>query len=154
MEQITSGILLITNRKDSRTAIMACAVIVLIFLFAIHADEIQKTLTIESLLLVTLGSLLAGINFSLAYTHIRREGEYLLEKSPEESWKKIGRAFLGFGAVTGGIAAFSIVLSLLGFSTMLSSLSNEQREIGYIGLIILTMAMYTLAHRTSGRNVC
>ena len=63
-------------------------------------------------------------------------------------------AFLGIGCAACGTAFLSLVLGFFGFSAMLNVLPYQGQEIGYIGLIILCIATYSLAKKVTAPNVC
>lgn len=179
MKLLVSGLLLILSRKDSRAVIIISTVTLFFILLLVQNGEasfdilsftvlsltdrailflrtlfdIQNTFTTSSLLLATLGSLLAGINISLAYTYVRMRGEIILQ-SGLYSGLGLFLAFVGIGCAACGTALLSIILSFFGFSTMLSVLPYKGEEIGYIGLIILCIATYTLAKKVTAPNVC
>jgi hypothetical protein len=115
--------------------------------------DITNTFTASSLLLAVLGSLLGGINISFAYTYIRLRGEVIM-KSGLYSGLGLVLAFLGIGCAACGTAFLSVILSFFGFSAMLNLLPYQGEEIGYIGLLILCLASYSLAHKVTAPNVC
>ncbi len=179
MKHLVSSLQLIFIRKDSRFVIITTTVLFLLLLLLVQNGsaaqnilgfevlppfkrftlalatffDIQNTFTISSLILATLGSLLGGINISLAYTYIRMRGEIVV-KSGLYSGVGLFFAFLGIGCAACGTALLSVVLSFFGFSTMLSLLPYQGEEIGYIGLIFLCIATYTLAQKVALPNVC
>ena len=63
-------------------------------------------------------------------------------------------AFLGFGCAACGTALLSVILGFFGFSAMLRLLPYQGLEIGYVGLIFLCMATYTLAQKVAVPNIC
>ena len=115
--------------------------------------DIQHTFTPGALILATLGSLLAGINVSLAYTYMKIRGELIL-RSGLYSGMGMFIAFLGIGCAACGTALLSVILSFFGFSAMLNVLPYQGQEIGYIGLIFLCIATYFLAKKLAAPNVC
>ena len=121
-------------------------------MFSIFFD-ITSTFTAGTLILATLGSLVGGINLSLAYTYIRIRGDMIL-KSGLYSGMGLILAFLGIGCAACGTAFVSVILGFFGFSTMLNLLPYQGQEIGYIGLLILCMATYALAKKVTAPNVC
>ncbi len=115
--------------------------------------NITDTFTVSSLLLSILGSLLGGINLSLAYTYMKTRGEVIIRSG---LYSGLGLVFtlFGIGCAACGTALISVLLSFLGFSTMLQSLPYQGQEIGYIGIIFLCMATYPLAVRVVAPTTC
>lgn len=170
---------IILSRKDSRTVIIITTALFLLFLllfingrtaydtlsfdvlpwferatlFLSTLTDIRNSFDANSLILAILGALLGGINMSLAYTYMKLRGEIIL-RSGLYSGAGLILAFIGVGCVACGTAFLSILLSFLGFSTMLHMLPYHGMEIGYIGLIILSMATYYLAKRVATPGVC
>lgn len=122
-------------------------------LFITTLFDIQSTFTGSTLLLAVLGSLLGGINISLAYTYMKIRGE-LIMKSGLYSGVGLVLAFLGIGCAACGTAFLSVLLGFFGFSAMLQVLPYQGEEIGYIGLIFLCIATYVLAKKLVAPNVC
>lgn len=179
MEHLTSSLSLIVTRRDSRLVIIGATLLfILILLVAQNGGsalsllsftslplgnriwlsfqtlfDIKSTFDTGSLLLALLGSLLGGINLSLAYTYIRLRGEVILHSG---LYSGIGLfiAFLGIGCAACGTAFLSVILGFFGFSAMIQMLPYQGMEIGYIGLIILCIATYTLSQKVSTPNVC
>lgn len=115
--------------------------------------DIKDTFSGGALILAILGSFLGGINISLAYTYMRVRGEVIV-KSGLYSGVGLLLAFFGIGCAACGTALLSVLLGFFGFSAMLQLLPYQGQEIGYIGLIFLCMATYTLAQKVSMPNVC
>ncbi len=115
--------------------------------------DLSSSFTVGALILAILGSLLGGLNIALAYTYMRVRGE-MIAHSGLYSGAGLLMAFLGIGCAACGTAMLSLVLGFFGLSTMLDVLPYEGLEIGYIGLIILMIASYTLAQKVSAPNVC
>lgn len=179
MKSLVSSFVLIMKRKDSRLVVIVSTVIFLLLLLAIENGknayqifqfeslpffkriilsfftffDIMNTFTAGSLILVVLGSLLGGINISLAYTYIKIRGEVIL-KSGLYSGFGLLLAFLGVGCAACGTAFLSVILGLFGFTAMLQVLPYQGQEIGYIGLIFLSIATYSLAQKVTAPNVC
>lgn len=122
-------------------------------LFLVTLFDITSTFTGGALILATLGSLLGGINLSLAYTYMKVRGEVIM-KSGLYSGMGLFFAFLGVGCAACGTAFLSVILGVFGFSTMLNVLPYQGQEIGYIGLIFLCIATYVLAKKVTAPNVC
>lgn len=146
MEQMAKSISLVTMRKDSRRIIAVSTLLLLFFLLVIKSAKGGEYSTSSGIIILSiLGSLLAGINLSLAYTYadLRRGTLWSVFHwnipSILSFMKTVGRAY--------GTAAFSILLGFFGFSAMFSIMPGKSEEVGYIGLIILLIAMYALAHR-------
>lgn len=179
MKSLVSSLSLIFTRKDSRLVIILSTVIFLFLLLLLKNGlasrevfsfqvlppiqrlilafttlfDIKNTFNASSLILATLGSLLGGINISLAYTYIKLRGE-LIVKSGLYSGVGLFFAFLGIGCAACGTALLSVMLSFFGFSTMLNVLPYQGEEIGYIGLIFLCIATYSLSQKVTAPNVC
>lgn len=179
MNHLVFGLSLILSRKDSRLVIILSSLAFFLLLLIVQNGmvslqilsfetiplfkrlllalstifNISTTFTSGSVILATLGSLLGGINLSLAYTYLRTRGELILESG---LYSGIGLvfAFLGIGCAACGTAFLSIILGLFGFSTMLNILPYKGQEIGYIGIIFLCIATYSLAKKVSQYNVC
>ena len=179
MKQLLDSLRLIASRKDSRRVIIISTLLLLLLLlisqngssafsvltfkslplfkrltlFFITIFNIKDTFTGGTLILATLGSLLGGINLSLAYTYMKTRGEVIL-KSGLYSGVGLFVAFLGIGCAACGTAFLSVLLGFFGFTTMLNVLPYQGEEIGYIGLIFLCIATYTLAKKVTTPNVC
>lgn len=179
MKHLVTSLTLIVRRRDSRLVIILSTVIFLLLLLIAENGkaaygflsfdtmsfmrrltfasstlfDINNTFTSGALILAVLGSLIGGINLSLAYTYMRLRGEIILHSG---LYSGIGLlfAFFGVGCAACGTALFSVMLGFFGFSAMLSVLPYQGQEIGYIGIIILCIATYTLAHKVSVPNVC
>ena len=179
MEQIVRGVSVVFARKDSRLVLIGITLLFFILLvisqnggaakYALSFDtlslwkrtalatstlfNIGDTFTTSSLLLSILGSLLGGINMSLAYTYMKTRGEIML-RSGLYSGLGLFFAFLGIGCAACGTALIAVILSFLGFSTMIHSLPYQGQEIGYIGIIFLCMATYPLAKKVTAPATC
>jgi hypothetical protein len=179
MKPLLDSLHLIATRKDSRNVIIISTIVFLLALLAAQNGkaslemlgltslpllkrlslmfsiffDITSTFTAGTLILATLGSLLGGINLSLAYTYIRMRGDMIL-KSGLYSGVGLILAFLGIGCAACGTAFVSVILGFFGFSAMLNLLPYQGQEIGYIGLLILCLATYTLAKKVTAPNVC
>jgi hypothetical protein len=179
MKHLIDGLGLIAKRKDSRLVIIIATLLFLflllvtqngpsaILVFSFHTlpllqrillffstlFDIRDTFTAGSLILATLGSLLGGINLSLAYTYMKTRGEVLI-KSGLYSGIGLFVAFLGIGCAACGTALLSVLLGFFGFSAMLNVLPYQGQEIGYVGLLFLCIATYVLAKKVTAPNVC
>lgn len=179
MDSLTQSLKTITTRKDSRAVIIAATVLFIFLLLLVQNGkstlsvlsfdslplfkriwlgigvffDITSTFTGSTLVLAILGSLLGGINISLAYTYMKLRGEVIL-KSGLYSGFGLFFAFLGIGCAACGTALLSVILGFFGFSAMLQVLPYQGLEIGYIGLIILCIAMYVLSKKVSSPYVC
>lgn len=179
MKNLVSGITLIIKRKDSRLVIII-ATFIFLFLLLLSQNggatkdvlsfdsisfskrlslslstffDIKNTFTVNALILAFLGSLLGAINLSLAYTYVRVRGEAILHS---HFYNGIGLlfAFLGVGCAACGTALLSVILSFFGFSAVLNFLPYHGQEVGYIGIIVLCIATYSLAQKVMSPNVC
>lgn len=154
MDLLISGISLVIGRKDSRHIIIASSIILLLLLLAVESVRNEEIAFIGgSIIFAALGSFLAGINLSLAYTYMSLQKENIM-RSRTLGKMNLLRSGIAVGGSVCGIAILSVILGFLGFSTMLSSLSYQGQEVGYIGLIILLIATYTLAQRVARPNLC
>lgn len=179
MKHLAGSMTIILSRKDSRNVIILTTLLfLLLLLLAVNGKSAFEILSFDTLPLLTrislfastffdignmfdagsltlaiLGAIVGGINVSLAYTYVRLRGE-LIMRSGLYSGAGLFLAFLGIGCAACGTAFLSVVLSFLGFSSMLHALPYQGMEIGYIGLIILSMATYYLAKRVSAPGVC
>lgn len=149
MEQLARSISLVTGRRDGNIAIAVSGAALFVLLLLVGTKSFWSGGTI---ILAMLGSFLSGINFSLAYVYIRNRKDVLLESLRE---RNVGflLACLRVGGTVCGIAFLSIVLSFLGFSTMLTELPLEGQDLGYIGLIIILIGMYVLARKVTDQEV-
>lgn len=179
MKKLIDSLHLIAKRNDSRLVIIISTVLFLLLLLAVQNGraaldvlgldalplmrrmilgfssffDIRSTFTPGALILATLGSFLGGINIALAYTYIKVRGEIVV-KSGLYSGIGLFFAFLGIGCAACGTAFLSVLLGFFGFSTMLNVLPYEGQEIGYVGLIFLCIATYSLSHKVMAPNVC
>ena len=179
MQHLTTSLGVIFSRKDARRIIVGSTLLFLLALLFfkngssageilsfgslpfftklrltfITFFDITHTFTASSLILAVLGSLLGGINLALAYTYLRLRGEIIF-RSGLYSGLGLFVAFLGIGCAACGTAFLSVLLSFFGFSAMLGRLPYEGQEIGYIGLLILCIATYSLSQKVSQPNVC
>ena len=179
MKPLLVSLQLIVTRKDSRLVIVISTVIFLMLLLVAQNGtasidtlsltslpffkrlvlslsvffDITSTFTAGTLILAILGSLLGGINLSLAYTYIKMRGDMIV-KSGLYSGTGLFLAFLGIGCAACGTAFVSVILGFFGFSAMLNLLPYQGQEIGYVGLIILCIATYALAKKVASPNVC
>lgn len=150
MDRMVSSISLVAERKDSRRIIISCATFFMILLLL--AQNGNGTFHRSAILISLLGSLLAAVNFSLAYTYMHAYGK----RSNDESGDRDGHpiySLVRVGIGMYGTALLSIVLAFFGFSTMLSAFPSESEDIGYISLIILFIATYALARKVSAPKV-
>jgi hypothetical protein len=179
MKPLIDGLQLVATRKDARLVIILATTIFMLLLLATQNGktafgmfdltslsllkrfslffslffDITSTFTAGALILAVLGSFLGGINLALAYVYVQVRGQMLM-KSGLYSGIGLFFAFLGVGCAACGTAFLSVILSFFGFSTMLQVLPYQGQEIGYIGIIFLCIATYTLAHKVTAPNVC
>lgn len=179
MKPLIDGLHLVATRKDARYVIIIATVVFMLLLLATQNGkvawsafdltsfslikrislffslffDITSTFTAGALILAVLGSLLGGINLALAYVYVQVRGQMLM-KSGLYSGLGLVFAFLGVGCAACGTALLSVILSFFGFSAMLDVLPYQGQEIGYIGIIFLCIATYTLAHKVMAPNVC
>lgn len=179
MKHLVSSLTLIVKRKDSRLVIIIATIVFALLLLLMQNGkaayevfgfdsisfakrlslasstlfDIKDTFSAGALILAILGSFLGGINLSLAYTYMRLRGEVILHSG---LYSGIGLlfAFFGVGCAACGTALLSVLLGFFGFSAMLNVLPYQGQEIGYIGLIFLCIATYTLARKVAVPNVC
>lgn len=179
MKPLIEGLRLVVSRNDSRRIVIIFTVLFfLLVLYVQNAKEafelfaltslslskrvslfitiffdIRSTFTTGALILAMLGSLLGGINIALAYTYMKIRGEVIL-KSGLYSGLGLIMAFFGIGCAACGTALLSVILGFFGFSATLNVLPYHGAEIGYIGLIFLSIATYTLAKKVTAPLVC
>ena len=171
--------MLVFSRKDSRLVIIVATLFFFLILLLIQngkgalaiaqfdsiplgkrmllsvstLTDVRSTMNAGTLILAILGSFLGGINISLAYTYMRLRGEVILHSGLYSGFG-LFVAFLGIGCAACGTAFLSVILGFFGLSAMLSILPYDGMEIGYIGLIILLIATYSLSQKVSAPNVC
>ena len=179
MQNAASGFSVIFSRKDSRWVTFVSTLVFLFLLLLVQNGtaakdvmafevipyferlwlafrtlfDVTSTFTLSSLLLSGLGSLLGGINISLAYTYIRIRGEVIV-RSGLYSGLGLFFAFIGIGCAACGTAFASVILSFFGLSAMLGALPYQGQEIGYIGIIFLCIATYTLSKKVASPTTC
>lgn len=179
MKALVSSLSLIVSRKDSRLIIIISTLSFLFLLLLVQNGsqalqalsftvipeierwklavstlfDISNTFTAGTLILAVLGSFLGGINISLAYTYMRIRGE-IIAKSGLYSGIGLFLAFIGIGCAACGTALLSVILGFFGFSAMLNVLPYQGEELGYIGIIFLCIATYTLSQKVSTPAVC
>jgi hypothetical protein len=179
MKHLLESLSVIFSRTDSRRVIVGTTLLFLFLLLAFQNGtssfallsfsqiplatrfglfvstffDITNTFTSSSLILAVLGSLVGGINLSLAYTYMCMRGEVIVH-SGLYSGLGLFVAFLGIGCAACGTAFLSVLLSFLGFSSVLGKLPYEGMEVGYIGLLILCIATYALSKKVATPNVC
>lgn len=179
MKSLIEGLRLVIRRHDSRRVVIISTVLFFILvlgvqnakealelfsltslpllkrvsLFITTFFDIRSTFTDGALILAILGSFLGGINIALAYTYMKIRGEVIL-KSGLYSGLGLIFAFFGIGCAACGTALLSVILGFFGFSATLTIFPYHGAEIGYIGLILLSIATYTLAKKVTAPLVC
>lgn len=179
MKPLIDSLQLIIIRRDSRFVIIVAAAVFFLSLlmtlngsaavaaFSLSSLSFMKQLSLFSdtlfdiqssfspgvLHLGILGSVLGGINLSLAYTYFKIRGESIM-KSGLYSGVGLILAFLGIGCAACGTAFLSIILGFFGLSAVLSMLPYQGEEIGYLGLLVLCIATYSLSRKVTTPNVC
>lgn len=179
MKPLVDSLYLIVTRKDSRLVIIVSTVVFFLLLLVAQNGkassqvlsfdflpvtkrlslffgtffDFKSTFTSGSLMLAILGSFLGGINLSLAYTYMKIRGRLILRSG---LYSGIGLifAFFGVGCAACGTALVSLIIGFFGFSAMLHVLPYQGEEIGYIGLIFLCIATYSLSRKVMAPNVC
>lgn len=173
MKSLVISLNMIVARKDSKIIIITTSLLFVILLLLVHNGQTAaEILTFTSLsffrrtvlflvtlfdmpssfmggtfVLALLGSLLGGFNTALAYTYVR-----ILHSSLYRGPSPV-MAFIGAGSAACGTAFISLLLGFFGISAMIS-LSYQEQDVGYIGLIFLSIASYTLAQKVAAPNVC
>ncbi|HCC06138.1 TPA: hypothetical protein DEP94_02150 [Candidatus Nomurabacteria bacterium] len=179
MKHIVTGVSLVFSRKDSRIILIVSTFIFFMLLLATENGknamsvfsfdtityekqiklflstlfDVSNTFSVNSLILSILGSLLGGINISLAFIYMKTRGEIII-RSGLYSGIGLFLAFIGIGCAACGTALIAVLLSFLGLSAMLHALPYQGQEIGYIGIIFLCMATYSLAVKVSAPTTC
>jgi hypothetical protein len=179
MKSLLESLRLIVARKDSR-AVVVVAVVILFLLLLMYQNgkaglevltfeslsfdkraalalkvffDTKSTFTPGTLLLAIGGIVLSAINLAIAYTYVRIRGGAIM-KSGLYSGIGLLLAIFGVGCAACGTALLGIVLSFFGASAVLRFLPYEGQEIGYLGIIVLLIATYTLAQKLQAPNVC
>lgn len=179
MKHLIDGLHLIAMRRDGRVIVITATSIFILLLLALQNGEvaitmfdlksldfsrrvslffktffdITSTVTVGATILAVLGSLLSAINIALVYVYIKTRGELLL-KSGLYSGVGLIFAFLGIGCAACSTAFLSLLLGFFGFSAVLDVLPYKGQEIGYVGLVILSVATYALAKKVTAPAVC
>lgn len=179
MKNVISSFRLIIRRKDSLFVIIISTLLFLLLLVLVQNGatalsvlsfqsvpvfkrigislgalfDITNTFSNGAIILAALGSFVGGVNISLAYTYIRLRGEVILHSGLYHGVGLI-LAFLGIGCAACGTAFLSVILGFFGFSAMLQLLPYQGQEIGYVGLLFLCIATYSLSQKVSAPNVC
>lgn len=179
MELLASGVALVFSRKDSRLVFIISTLVFFLLLLVVQNGgnaatalsfdtisvysrsglalstlfDIKDTFSTSSLILSVLGSLLGGLNIALAYTYMKVRGEIII-RSGLYSGIGLFFAFLGVGCAACGTALAGVILSFFGLSTMLNSLPYQGEEIGYIGILFLCFATYSLAVKVTAPATC
>lgn len=179
MKPLTEGIALIFRRKDSRNiAIVFVFAFLLLLLIAQNGKsaldilsfqvlpwatrirlalatffDLSSSFTLSTLVLAGVGAIVGAINLSMAYTYMRLRGEVILH-SGLYSGVGLFAAFLGIGCVACGTAFLSVILSFFGATAILHYLPFKGEEVGYLGLLVLCIATYSLSKKVTAPNVC
>jgi hypothetical protein len=179
MQKLVFGIGLIAKRKDSRVVFVLAVIVlllgVLVFqngaasrdvlaftslasstrfaLFISTFFDVKSSFSTSSSILAILGLILGALNITFAYTYMKLRGE-VITKSGLYSGLGLFFAFLGIGCAACGTAFVSLLFGLLGLSGVLNLLPFHGEELGYLGLIIIAVATYVLAHKVGEPNVC
>ena len=179
MKPLVDSLYLIVTRKDSRLVIILATIIFLLLLLLVQNGpsafsllgldalplarriplflsslfDITSTFTVSGFVLAIFGSLLGAINMSLAYTYMKIRGQIIL-KSGLYSGIGLLFAFFGVGCAACGTALVSVLISFFGLTAMLQVLPYQGQEIGYIGLLVLCIATYSLSRKVMAPAVC
>ena len=179
MKQLADGLERIFVRRDSRYVLLVTTILFFLLLLLVQSGstalmvlsfesapflkriilavttffDIPNTFSVGTFIISLLGSFLGGINMSLAYTYARERGEIIL-RSGLYSGIGLFFAFIGIGCAACGTALITVILSFFGLSAMLQLLPYQGQELGYIGIIILSMTTYALARRVSMPGTC
>lgn len=124
-----------------------------VILFFTILFDFESTFTTSTFIVAIVGSILGGYNLALLYTYIMNRGE-LIVKSGLYSGSGLIFAFFGIGCAACGTAVLSALLGFFGLSGALALLPYGGQEIGYLGIIILVYATYSLAKKVIAPNVC
>jgi hypothetical protein len=179
MKNALQGIVMIFSRKDSRLVAVFSGIVLFVFLLVLQNGkatlqvfslsfllmsemlflasktffDVKTTFTNTALFLGVVGSVLGGVNMGLAYTYMKIRGEVILKSGVYQGFGLV-LAFLGIGCAACGTALLSLILGMFGFSTVLSIFPYGGQEVGYIGVLLLLMATYSLAKKVIAPNVC
>lgn len=122
-------------------------------LFMSALFDFSSALTPSSTVLALIGSILGAFNMTLLYMYMKVRKDAVVRGSVT-STVGLFLAFLGVGCVACKAALVTFVFGLLGFSTFLDVLPYKGQEIGYLGLLVLLVATYSLAKKTQAPLVC
>lgn len=179
MSLFFSGIKLVFKRKDSLVVFLLTLFIVSVFFFiwqnggsAIDvfnfnhlsaSDQIKLFISTlfdtnvfnEGLLrvLVILVSIVSAFNLALIYLYFKERQEVLV-KSKIGSGLGLFLAIVGTHCVSCGFVFFQIALSTIGLGFVMQYLPLGGLEIGFVGLIIITINTYSLAKKVVNPYVC
>lgn len=179
MKHLVNGFFLIIKRRDGRWIVFVASTLLITLLFAFQNGstaiqifsldaltvarrislflqlffDMTSAFTPAALVLAILGSILGAFNLALAYVYIKLRGEVIL-KSGLYSGFGLVLAFLGVGCAACGTAFLATIFSFLGLSSVLEIFPYHGQEIGYVGIIVLFLATYTLAKKVAQPLVC
>lgn len=179
MKKFVSGLGIIFRRRDSLVVVVVSSVVFFVLLLVIQngkaslealgftALSVSKRLSLATstltdlgssfntgtLLLAVFGSIVGGINTSLAYTYMKQRGQLILS-SGLYSGLGLFLAFLGIGCAACGTVFVATILGFFGLSSVLHVLPYHGQEIGYLGIVVLFIATYFLSHKVTQPNVC
>ena len=179
MQKLLLGLHLVLKRSDSRLVFIFASIALLLFVLIIQNGtaaldalgftalsfitrlqlalstlfDIKSSFNTSTLILSVLGAVLGGLNISFAYTYMKLRGEVIV-KSGLYSGVGLFFAFLGIGCAACGTAFVSLLFGFFGLSGVLHVLPYHGEELGYLGLVVIAIATYVLAHKVSEPNVC
>lgn len=116
--------------------------------------DITNAFTQSTLFLSIFSSILGGINISLAYYYFKIRGLSFKKRHILGNGVGMFFAFLGVGCAACGTVFLGTLLSLIGASGILTKLPYSGEEIGVLGVIILSMATYSIARKASMPLTC
>jgi hypothetical protein len=179
MKVLIDALVLVMSRKDSRGVAVASTCLFILLLLAVQNGksalqifdltslsfvkqvrffvvtffDIHSTFTFGTIFLAILGSGIGGINLALLYTYMKIRGGIIM-KSGLYSGVGLFLAFIGVGCAACGSVLLSIILGLFGFAAILEKLPYQGQEVGYLGLLLISIATYTLAKKVMAPAVC
>lgn len=116
--------------------------------------DITSKFTQSTLLVSTLSSILGGINLSLAYYFFKIRGVTFKKRHLLGNGAGMFLAFHGVGCAACGTVFLGTFLSFIGASSILTKLPYGGEEFGVLGVIILSMATFSLARKASMPLTC
>lgn len=149
------GVLLVQNGKNAfpMLGFESLSFFKRISLFFGTLFDLTSVFTPTALVLAVVSSVIGAVNISLAYTYMHLRGGAIV-KSGLYSGTGLVFAFLGVHCFACGTALLSVILSFFGLGAVLKILPYHGQEIAFLGLLIISIATYSLAQKVKAPNVC